>query len=83
MNMHLDAQPTSLPTPAIPVAPAPDSTDRSARYRAILQRRIDDGAQRAAEILVAIQRDQPRDQIVPMSVTRARRWRRYSRCRSR
>ena len=33
MNMHLDAQPTSLPAPAIPVAPAPASTDRSARYR--------------------------------------------------
>jgi hypothetical protein len=68
MNTYLDPQPTSLPALAIPVAHPPDSTDRSARYRAILQRRIDDGAKRAAEILAAIQRDQPRDQIVPMRV---------------
>ena len=65
MNTYLDPRPTSLPAAAIPVAPPPGSTDRSARYRAILQRRIDDGTKRAAEILASIQRDQPRDQNRP------------------
>ena len=42
----------------------PDDSPDAVRYRAILQRRIDEGARRTAEVIATIQRDQPRDQIV-------------------
>jgi hypothetical protein len=52
-------------TPLQPATPtATRLSDDSPRYRAILQRKIDEGAKRAADVLTAIHRDQPRDQIV-------------------
>jgi hypothetical protein len=48
--------------------PRPTTTtavnDSADAYRAILQRRIDDGARRAAEVIAIIQQDPPRDQIL-------------------
>jgi hypothetical protein len=52
--------------PPIATRLADDSPD-AARYRSILQRKIDEGARRAAEVIATIQRDQPRDQIVRMA----------------
>jgi hypothetical protein len=49
---------------AIPTSVSDQPT--SSRYRAILQRKIDEGARRAAEVITTIQRDQPRDQILRM-----------------
>jgi hypothetical protein len=53
------------PQPATPTVTrlSNDSPD-AARYRAILQRQIDEGAKRAAGVITTIERDQPRDQIV-------------------
>src|ERR1700687_4781926 len=64
----LDDQVTD--TPQQPATPAVtrlsnDSPD-AARYRAILQGKIDEGARHAADVITTIQRDQPRDQIVRM-----------------
>jgi hypothetical protein len=56
--------PLQPPTPTV-TRLSDDSPDAS-RYRAILQRKIDDGARRAADVITTIQRDQPRDQIVRM-----------------
>jgi hypothetical protein len=44
--------------------PVPVESTTAAQYRSILQRRIDEGARRASEVIAVIQRDQPRDQIV-------------------
>lgn len=43
---------------------APTSSEAS-KYQAILQRRIDDGARRAATVIESIHSQQPKDQIVP------------------
>jgi hypothetical protein len=48
----------------------PDDSPTAAQYRSILQRRIDEGARRASEVIATIQRDQPRDQIVRMHAIR-------------
>jgi hypothetical protein len=47
-----------------PTATQLDDSPDAARYRAILQRKIDDGTRHAASVIAAIQRDQPRDQIL-------------------
>ena len=53
------------PQPATPtVTRLSDDSPDAARYRAILQRQIDEGAKRAADVITTIERDQPRDQIV-------------------
>ena len=55
-------------TPLQPATPTvtrlSDDSPDAARYRAILQRQIDEGAKRAAAVITTIERDQPRDQIV-------------------
>jgi hypothetical protein len=51
-------------------AGARDETSTAAHHRTILQRRIDEGARRASEVIAAIQRDQPRDQIIRMRAVR-------------
>jgi hypothetical protein len=55
-------------TPLEPATPTvtrlSDDSPDAARYRAILQRQIDEGARRAADVITTIERDQPRDQIV-------------------
>jgi hypothetical protein len=55
-------------TPLQPATPTvtrlSDDSPDAARYRAILQRQIDEGAKRAADVITTIERDQPRDQIV-------------------
>ncbi len=55
-------------TPLEPATPTvtrlSDDSPDAARYRAILQRQIDQGAKRAADVITTIERDQPRDQIV-------------------
>jgi hypothetical protein len=55
-------------TPLQPATPTftrlSDDSPEAARYQAILQRRIDEGAKRAADVITTIERDQPRDQIV-------------------
>ena len=55
-------------TPLEPATPTvtrlSDDSPDAARYRAILQRQIDEGAKRAADVITTIERDQPRDQIV-------------------
>ena len=50
--------PLQPPTPTV-TRLSDDSPDAS-RYRGILQRKIDDGARRAADVITSIQRDQPR-----------------------
>jgi hypothetical protein len=57
---------TNMPLqPATPtVTRLSDGSPDAARYRAILQRQIDEGAKRAADVITTIERDQPRDQIV-------------------
>jgi hypothetical protein len=68
-----DETSTHQAVPDIPLQAAPpiatrlaDYSPDAARYRSILQRKIDEGARRAAEVIATIQRDQPRDQIVRM-----------------
>jgi hypothetical protein len=56
---------TNTPLPVTPtVTKLSDDSPDAARYRAILQRAIDEGAKRAAAVITTIERDQPRDQIV-------------------
>lgn len=43
-----------------------DNELTNARYRDILQRKIDDGARRAAQVIATVQNDPPRDQILRM-----------------
>jgi hypothetical protein len=68
--MFDEAKPDELVThtplePATPtVTRLSDDSPDAARYRAILQRQIDEGAKRAADVITTIERDQPRDQIV-------------------
>jgi hypothetical protein len=67
MNSSSDTQSTTHSTPAVPVATRLEhDSSIASRYRAILQRKIDEGARRAADVITAIERDQPRDQILPM-----------------
>ncbi|MDP9151977.1 MAG: hypothetical protein M3O36_18800 [Myxococcota bacterium] len=67
MNTSSDTQQTPHSIPGIPLATRLDHDgDTAGRYRAILQRKIDEGARRAAGVITAIQQDQPRDQILPM-----------------
>ena len=62
-------QPDTL-QPATPIATQlAHASPEAARYRAILQRKIDEGTRRAAEVIATIQRDQPRDQIVRLRAT--------------
>jgi len=62
---HDTSQEQHTPPPTPTVATLAPSAD-AARYRAILQRKIDEGARRAAEVITTIQRDPPRDQILRM-----------------
>jgi hypothetical protein len=54
--------PTDPPSPI--ATPVVHDSPEAAKYRAILQRKIDEGVRRAAEVITIIQRDQPRDQIL-------------------
>jgi hypothetical protein len=65
-TIHLDnaiAPNTSLQPIPIALRANHDTVGASA-YRAILQRKIDEGARRAAQVIATIQQDQPRDQII-------------------
>jgi hypothetical protein len=61
-NDHVTNTPLQPATPTV-VRLSEDSPE-AARYRAILQRKIEEGAKRAADVITTIERDQPRDQIV-------------------
>ena len=66
-NSH--APETPLPTSTPVVTQLAADSPEAAKYRAILQRKIDEGTRRAAEVIATIQGDQPRDQILRMRAT--------------
>jgi hypothetical protein len=70
MNTPSQVLTTTAPTFTAPNVQLEPTTTEAGRYHAILERAVGEGARRAADVIAAIQRDQPRDQILRVSAAR-------------